>query len=104
VSERTDRLLASEGWGGVNAMQQKMPESVAQSRVAEIAGRIFRTDEGKVLLEHLVAMTIDRPMLPAAVVAQQPVTSAEVVPYVAFREGQNAIVEHVLGLIRRANR
>jgi hypothetical protein len=100
----TPNPMSDDGWNGLDKLgRPAMARDGKQSRIVEIAGRVFGTSEGQELLGYLCAMTVDRSMLPASVVSQQPMTCAETVPYVAFREGQNSVVQQLALLVRQAN-
>lgn len=100
----TPNPMSDDGWNGLDKLgRSALPRDGKQSRIVEIAGRVFGTAEGHELLGYLCSITVDRSMLPASVVSQQPVTTAEVVPYVAFREGQNSIVQQLALLVRQAS-
>lgn len=99
--------LSQPGWGGLDltrsAIEARSKEA-ARKRLdmAHLVDAVFSTQDGQIVLEHLLDLTVRKPMLPATVPAQQPVTSAETVPYVAFREGQNSVVAHISMLIEQA--
>jgi hypothetical protein len=104
---RVDQLLAQKGWGGIENIERRIQENREvgddeRIKLAQIADSLFSSGDGALLLDHLLDKTLRRPMIPVALPGQMPVTMDQVTPFVVFREGQNAIVQGLLDMMRQA--
>lgn len=99
-----------EGWAGIAAIEHgeaaKAAAAEAEQRLAtslEFAYfDVFTSEQGRRVLADLKSLTVERRMLPEAIRDGYPVTSEQLVPFVAFREGQNNVIERIEAAIKRA--
>lgn len=76
----------------------KVPEALAQKEreIDLIYGKAFQTPTGKKVLEHLISITIDQPVMQVS-----EGFSGIMIGY--SREGQNALVRRIQKRIKNAN-
>lgn len=99
-----------EGWDGIAGIEAgeaaKRQASEAEDRLAGSLAfaylEAFSSDAGRRVLADLRAMTVEREMLPETIKHGYPVTSEQLVPFVAFREGQNQIIKWIESAMKRA--
>jgi hypothetical protein len=104
-----DSLISGDGWGGLENIDKRLADHAKEARrkddaLAEQFRIVFTSPEGQRVLEHLVDITLRRSSIPVAVVAEQPLSFADMAPFVTFREGQNAIVGHILKMMKSSTK
>lgn len=91
--EKAERLFADRS--------QLSPDDGAKRRqLAEATARVFASEDGRVLFEHVKAATIDR----VTFVTQLGVDPQQALSYGAFREGQNALFVAIAKLAHEGRR
>lgn len=86
------RSINSPGWEGLEAAPVELVETDAQGETDRAYWRLFNTEDGQKVLEHLTSITLDQPAwLPGADPS-----------YGYAREGQNSIVREIHQRMRRS--
>ena len=83
------RSINTPGWDGLDATVQDIV--VEPSQLDKTYAKVFTTEEGAKVLDHLMSITINQP---AWVPGAEP-------SYGYAREGQNSIVREIQGRLRR---
>lgn len=99
--------LLAPGWGGLDVSKEELAARQAESarkrlEVAHLFDAVFSTPDGERVLEHILDGTLRQPRVPVVVPGQQPVTPEQLVPHVAFRDGQDSVARLILDMIRQA--
>lgn len=106
IAQPTDDLLARAGAFDLFAQASSLPQDRAQfsaeleAQARAVAGayaRLFATDDGKLVLEHLLDVTLRRATWTAAL----GLTPDQAYGHGVLREGQNSLAFFILSLIAR---
>lgn len=95
------RGAASADWSWFEDVEKRMGQQPStetealRSRLAAAASRIFDTDDGRLVLQTLVDVTLLRSIF----VTQIGIDPMQAYAFGAFREGQNALATQLLRLI-----
>ena len=85
------RSINTPGWDGLEAEPQRLVEIDTHTEIDRAFWRLFNTEDGQTVLEHLIAITIDQPAW----------TPGADPSYGYAREGQNSIIREIQQRIRR---
>lgn len=97
----------SSAWASLENIEQNIKAQTAeQQRHAETTAmlfhRVFNTPDGRQVLEHLLDWSVRRQVVPHVDRERLLVEPATLLPFVLFREGQNALVTDILQKLRQA--
>lgn len=100
-------LLSGDGWRGLEGVEQRMVSNAREieARRAEMAEkvlRVFEAGDGRDVLDWLLDRTLRKASMPRLDRINMLASSEQLLPHMLFREGENAIVEEIVTLMRVA--
>lgn len=92
------------GWEGLDALDKRLskpaePEPDEYRRMAQVALTVFSTDEGRQVLDWMLAQTVRRASVPNFDLEGLLVDPKQLVAYVLWAEAQKAFVLRLVALI-----
>lgn len=101
--------VVGEGWAGLDALDKKFANAAKttpseRARLGGLALKALSTDEGREVLEWLIASTLRRASVPDIGAELMLIKPEELASYVLWNEAQKALVLRLIGLMEAGKR